>query len=117
MCLYNIGFAYSNLGENEKALDYYQEALPIQHALGERLGEGLTLNGMGLVYQGLGEKQKALDSYTQALSLSRAAVDSYVKSMTLRNLSLLYRLPTVPTPVPAPGQLPRDPHLGRCRFT
>jgi tetratricopeptide (TPR) repeat protein len=58
--LNNIGLLYSELGEKQKALEYYSQSLPLRRATGNRRGEATTLNNIGLVYSELGEKQKAL---------------------------------------------------------
>ena len=61
---------YDALGEKQKALDYYEQALPLYRQVGDRGGEATTLNNIGMVYSALGEKQKALDYYEQALPLT-----------------------------------------------
>jgi tetratricopeptide (TPR) repeat protein len=48
--LNNIGLIYSELGEKQKALEYYSQALPLVRAVGNRGGEATTLNNIGLVY-------------------------------------------------------------------
>ncbi|MFM6531961.1 MAG: tetratricopeptide repeat protein, partial [Dolichospermum sp.] len=40
--LNNIGRVYNALGEKQKALDYYNQALPILRAVGDRGGEAIT---------------------------------------------------------------------------
>ena len=50
-----------------KALEKYNEALPIRRAVGDRSGEANTLNNIGAVYRSLGETQKALEKYNEAL--------------------------------------------------
>ena len=67
--LHNIGWAYDSLGEKQKALDYYNQALPIARAVGDRSLEATTLRNIGWAYDSLGEKQKALDYYNQALPM------------------------------------------------
>ncbi|MGD1804416.1 tetratricopeptide repeat protein, partial [Dapis sp. BLCC M126] len=56
-----------SLGEKQKALDYYNQALPIIRQVGDPRGEAMTLSNIGDTYNSLGEKQKALDYYNQAL--------------------------------------------------
>ena len=58
--LNNIGQVYSDLGENQKALQFYNQALLILRAVGDRRGEATTLHNIGQVYSDLGENQKAL---------------------------------------------------------
>ena len=44
--LNSIGFVYEALGENQKALDYFHQSLPIGCAVGDRSGEAGTLNNI-----------------------------------------------------------------------
>ena len=48
--LNNIGGVYSSLGEKQKALQFYNQALPLRRAVGDRGGEANTLNNIGLIY-------------------------------------------------------------------
>src|SRR5262249_25379252 len=73
--LYKTGSVQADLGEKQKALDYYNQSLPLTRAVGDRRGEAITLNNIGRVYNSLGEKQKALDYYSQSLMLRRDVGD------------------------------------------
>ena len=67
---------YAALGEKQKALEYYNQALPLVRAVGDRAGEAETLEQHRVrSTTHLGEKQKALDYYNQALPLLRAVGD------------------------------------------
>jgi CHAT domain-containing protein/Flp pilus assembly protein TadD len=88
--LSNIGAVYDDLGEKQKALDYFGQALPLIRAVGDRGGEALTLNNIGALYSALGEKQKALDYYFQALPLKRALGDRNGEGATLNNIGRAY---------------------------
>ena len=81
-----IGTAYHHLKENQKALDYYNQALRIEQAAGFRGLEANTLNNIGTAYDGLGEKQKALDYFNQALVLRHAVGDRRGEGTALLNL-------------------------------
>ena len=94
--LTGIGRVYDALGEKQKALDFYNQALPIYRAVGDsealrrnRGGEAITLNNIGGVYDDLGEKQKALDYYNQALPLIRAVGDPSGEATILDNIRAL----------------------------
>ena len=57
---------YRSLGEAQKALEKFNEALPISRAIGDRSGEAVTLNniGTGLSFtrgdaEGAGEVQRS----------------------------------------------------------
>ncbi len=58
--LNNIGFVYSDLGDKQTALDYFNQSLPLRRQVGDIAGEARTLNNIGLVYSDLGDKQQAL---------------------------------------------------------
>ncbi|WP_333198338.1 tetratricopeptide repeat protein [Microcoleus sp. S28C3] len=42
--LLDIGLVYSDLGEKQKALEYYNQSLTLFRAAGDRSGEANTLN-------------------------------------------------------------------------
>ncbi|MEM7714418.1 MAG: CHAT domain-containing tetratricopeptide repeat protein, partial [Cyanobacteria bacterium P01_A01_bin.68] len=77
-------------GEKQKALSFYNEALTLHRAVGDRSGEATTLNNIGLVYSDLGEPQKALSYYNQALPLDRALSDRGGEATTLNNIGKVY---------------------------
>ena len=54
-----------------QAIDKYQAALKIWHALNEELRVAFTLHEVGWIYGDIGQYQKALDSYAQAGALYR----------------------------------------------
>ena len=58
-------------GQNEKALAYYQQALPLAKAVGDKWDQADILSNMGVVYSDTGQPQKALDYFQQALSLAQ----------------------------------------------
>jgi tetratricopeptide (TPR) repeat protein len=87
---HSIGSVYSDLGEKQKALEYYSQSLPLFRAVGDRRGEATTLNNIGLVYSDLGEKQKALEYYSQSLPLFRAVGDRGGEATTLNNIGGVY---------------------------
>jgi CHAT domain-containing protein/Tfp pilus assembly protein PilF len=88
-----LGLIYSSLGENQKALDYYNQALPIQREYGDRigrLGEATTLSAIGAVHTSLGDRRKALDAYNQALAIHRAISERSGEAATLILIGSLY---------------------------
>jgi CHAT domain-containing protein len=90
LSLNNIGLVYSDLGEKTKALEYYNQALPILRAVGNPPGEALSLHNIGLVYSDLGEKAKALEYYNQALPILRAVGNPSGEATTLNNIGSVY---------------------------
>ena len=87
---HSIGFVYAQLGENQRALDYFNQALPLMRAVANRAGEAAVLDNIGWVYSALGEKQKALDYYNQALPMWRAVGDRAGEAGTLSNIGFVY---------------------------
>lgn len=75
----------------QRAIQKYNQALPLFREVGERAGEAGTLEKMGSVYDALGEKQKALEYYNQALPLYRALNEPGWEATTLNNMGGLYR--------------------------
>ncbi|MFN6452031.1 MAG: CHAT domain-containing protein [Nostoc sp. EfeVER01] len=88
--LFGIGKVYSDLGEKQEALKYYNQALPIFRAVENREMEATTLNNIGGVYSDLGEKQEALKYYNQALPIYRAVEDKGGEANTLNNIGSVY---------------------------
>jgi len=89
--LNNLGRVYDDLGDKAKALEHYNQALPLSRQVGDKSGEATTLNNLGLVYDALGDKQQALDFYQQALPLRRQVGDRSGESITRYNMAMVYR--------------------------
>jgi CHAT domain-containing protein/Tfp pilus assembly protein PilF len=81
---------YDDLGEKQKALDYYRQALPISRQVGDRFGEATTLNNIGHVYDDLGERHKALDYCNQALPIIRQVGDRFGEAAIINNIGHVY---------------------------
>jgi CHAT domain-containing protein/tetratricopeptide (TPR) repeat protein len=90
--LTRLANVYQTLGEQQKALDYYNQALVIRRALGSKREEANTLNNIGIIYKTLGEPQKAFLNYQRALLLRRAVRDSEGEAVTLHNIAAVYML-------------------------
>ncbi|MCP4283902.1 MAG: tetratricopeptide repeat protein, partial [Gammaproteobacteria bacterium] len=65
----NLGNAYSALGQVEKAIEYYQQALTISREIGHRQGEGNRLGNLGNAYRALGQVEKARAHLEQSLAI------------------------------------------------
>jgi tetratricopeptide (TPR) repeat protein len=91
LTLLGMGTINNFLGEKQKALEFYNQALPLIRAVGDREGEATTLNNIGGVYNSLGEKQQALEFLNQALPLLRAVGDRGGEATTLNNIAYLQR--------------------------
>ena len=81
-------YIYNKLGKQRKALDYYNQALPILREVGNLSVEATILNNIGLIYGNLGEKRKALDYYNQALLILREVENRGTEAIILSNIGL-----------------------------
>jgi tetratricopeptide (TPR) repeat protein len=69
--LYNLGNAYSDLGQADQAIEFYEQSLVIAREVGDRQGEGIGLGELGNVYGGLGHWERAVEYYNRALAIAR----------------------------------------------
>jgi tetratricopeptide (TPR) repeat protein len=60
---YNMGLAYSNKGDNDKAIECYQKAIEIKPDKHE------AFNNMGSAYDDKGDKDKAIKCYQKAIDI------------------------------------------------
>jgi tetratricopeptide (TPR) repeat protein len=73
-----------------KAIEKYEESLPLYRAAGNRNGEATALNNLGAVYNSLGEKRQAFASFEQSPPLRRAIGDRSDEAGTLYNIGRIY---------------------------
>ena len=66
-----IGENEVRVGQDTRALDYLQQALPLRRQVGDRKGEAQTLSELGEAYGDLSQHDKALAYCQQALPLRR----------------------------------------------
>ncbi len=81
---------YSFLGQKQKALEHYQQALTLARATGSQAREATTLHNLGNLYHSLGEMEKSLDFYQQSLALARALGDRRREALTLNSVGTVY---------------------------
>lgn len=77
-------------GEWQWALHYYQQALALAEAVGDRSGQAANLINMGVAYMKLGEMGWALACHEQSLSIQQAIGGRGWQASTLNNLGMLY---------------------------
>ena len=86
----NLGLAYAAMGEVERAIEHYEQALVISREIGDRRGEGADLGNLGQAYAALGEVERAIEHHEQALAISREIVDRRGEGSHLGNLGNAY---------------------------
>ena len=89
--IYNeLGRAYYSLGGYDKAINYYQQSLAISQEIGDRNGEGKSLNNLGNAYHSLREYQRAIDYHQQSLAIAQPIGDRHGEGSSLGNLGVAY---------------------------
>jgi len=86
----NLGLAYSDLGQVEKAIEYHEQALVISKEIGDRRGEGNHLGNLGLANSDLGQVEKAIEYYEQTLVISKEISYRRGEGNSLGNLGIAY---------------------------
>ncbi|MCI5195143.1 MAG: tetratricopeptide repeat protein, partial [Candidatus Electrothrix sp. AW5] len=90
-CLNSLGYTCKRRGEEDQALHWYKQCLPILRKLGARKEEGVTMNNMAAIYRQQGKYEQALKYYQQSLSINREVGDREGEGTTLNNIGRLYR--------------------------
>ncbi|HEX2269955.1 MAG TPA: tetratricopeptide repeat protein, partial [Pyrinomonadaceae bacterium] len=84
----NIGKLHHDVGDFQRALDYYLKALPLFAESPPR--RAITLNNIGASYNSLGEPERALDYFQQSLEILKAGADRSAEALTLHNIGYSY---------------------------
>jgi CHAT domain-containing protein/Tfp pilus assembly protein PilF len=84
--LNNIGFLYTELGEPDKALGYFQQALTVEQNLNDSAGEETAYNNIGESYSEQGQYDQALTEYQQALQIAQTTNDQSGEEAELNNI-------------------------------
>jgi tetratricopeptide (TPR) repeat protein len=64
-----LGNAYAHLGDDRKAIEFYEKALVIAREFGERKREGAFLFNLSLSLNKLGQRAEAIESAKSALEI------------------------------------------------
>jgi tetratricopeptide (TPR) repeat protein len=86
-----LGNAYLALGQVERAVKLYREALTIARQVGDRRTEGIWLGNLGIAYHNLGQAQQAIEFHQQALAIAREIGDRRYESFYLSHIGRDYR--------------------------
>jgi len=86
----NLGVAHFELGDVRKAIELYNESLPISREINFKLGESGCLGNLARCYRYLGEMDKAISLNEEALSIAREIGDKEGEGGGLNNLGELY---------------------------
>jgi tetratricopeptide (TPR) repeat protein len=86
----NLGLAYSDLGQVERATEYYWQALVIAREIGDRQNAGNQLGNLGNAYSDLGQVERAIEYYQEALVIAREIGGRRNEGIWLGNLGTAY---------------------------
>ena len=87
--LNNLGWVYMDLGQYDRALEYFQQALAFSREIKDRGGEAASLHNLGVAYGNLGQYDRAMDYYQQALAIKREIKDRRAEGDSLNNLGVV----------------------------
>ncbi|EIJ42290.1 hypothetical protein BegalDRAFT_1396 [Beggiatoa alba B18LD] len=85
----DIGRVYHSLGNLELALTNYQQSLAIQQEIGDKSGEGTTLNNMATIAHARGDYETALRYLQQSLAIQQEIGDKSGEGTTLNNMATI----------------------------
>jgi len=88
--LNNTGVFYSNEGNYEKALEYYNKSLKIMEGAGYKKEIAVTLNNIGYIHLTQGKAVKALEFYLNSLSIKKEIYDEKGIANSLNNIAQIY---------------------------
>jgi tetratricopeptide (TPR) repeat protein len=86
----NLGIAYRDQGQVERAIRQYKQALKIDREIGDRRNEGALLGRLGLAYVDLGQAERAIERLRDALGIAREIGDRRNEGAWLGSLGLAY---------------------------
>ena len=86
-----LGVLEYDLGRLEKALEYLEKSLKISVEIGDKSGEGVTLNNISQIYQARGDLTKALEYLEKSLNIYVEIGDKSGEGATLNNISTIYK--------------------------
>ena len=88
----NMGIVYRIQGKLTEALKFFQQALEIHRAIGDKEGEANALNNMGVVYEIQSKLTEALKFFQQALEIHRAIGNKKGEANALDNMGIVYEI-------------------------
>ena len=85
-----MGKQYLHVGSYSAALAYLQQSLKIRQEIGDKSGEGTTLNNISQIYDARGDYDTALAYLQQSLKIRQEIGDKSGEGTTLNNISQIY---------------------------
>jgi len=89
--LHALGYVHGQLHESEKAIEFYEQALPLWRSLKKHeSNEATTLYNLGGIYSSLGKALKAIKCYQEAIAVRRSFEYKDGLDFALNNLGQVY---------------------------
>ncbi|MCY7375715.1 MAG: CHAT domain-containing protein [Pyrinomonadaceae bacterium] len=90
--LNDIGTSYGKLGDIEKSVAFYQQAVEISSAIDDKYEIAMNLSNLGTAYQMRGDWQQAFDAFFQSLEFRRAVKHSRGEAASLNKIGCLFKI-------------------------
>jgi CHAT domain-containing protein/Flp pilus assembly protein TadD len=86
----DLGNEYYDLGNYQKAIEFYTKALQIDIQIGDKKGEGADYGNLGNAYDSLGDYQKAIEYQNKRLQIALQIGDKQGEGQVYGNLGIAY---------------------------
>jgi len=80
-----------HLGDFQNALPFMKQSLTIMQQIGDKAGEGATLNNISQIYDAQGDYETALGYLKQSLTICQQIGDKAGEGATLNNISQIFK--------------------------
>ena len=89
--LSKAGYDLHRIAEYQKALPLFEQSLAISQEIGDRAGEGTTLNNISQIYDARGDYDTALKYLEQSLAIRQEVGDRAGEAVTSWNIGHIYK--------------------------
>ncbi len=86
-----LGILNKQLSNNTQALEYYEQVLQIRVEIGDKSGEGMTINNISQIYKARGDLTKALEYLEKSLQIRVEIGDKSGEGTTLNNIATIHQ--------------------------
>jgi len=90
--LHSAAFDLDRIAKYSEALPLYEQSLHIKQEIGDRAGEGATLNNISGIHKARGDYDTALTYLEQSLAIRQEIGDRADEGTTLNNIGEIYRM-------------------------